>query len=134
MSRWANADGFRQSLYLAGAAQGLPRWCMKRRSTTSTAGRPPELPHERDESADAPNQDLRAVARQGEQDLRRGLKDTSRKPEADAAYEMQKGVGAPGTSTAAPDASGAGQRKTDAGQGPGERRHASATRPARKPG
>jgi hypothetical protein len=103
-------------------------------STTSIAGHPPELPHERDESTDAPDENLRAVARQGAQDLQRGMKDTSRKPEADAAYEMQKGQGAAGTAPAAPDASGAGQHKTDAGEGPGERRHASAERRPKRPG
>ena len=99
---------------------------MSKRSTTSIAGHPPELPHERDESAGSAGEDQRAVARQGHEDLKRGIRDTSRKVEADAAYEMQKGKGAPGTQPAAPDASGAGEHKTDAGQGPGERRHASA--------
>jgi hypothetical protein len=105
---------------------------MTKRSTTSIAGHAPELPYERDESARAPQDDLRAVARQGHDDLKRGVQDTSRKPEADTAYEMQKGQGAPGTAPAAPDRSGAGQHKTDAGQGPGERRHASAERPPKR--
>jgi hypothetical protein len=109
---------------------------MNKRSTTSIAGRPPELPHERDESARTPQEDTqedtRAVARQGHEDLKRGVQDTSRKVEADKAYEMQKGQGAAGTAPAAPDRSGAGQHKTDAGQGPGERRHASAELPPKR--
>jgi hypothetical protein len=63
-------------------------------------------PHERDESSDSQSQGVREVMGQAAEDLRRGLKDTSRKDEADRAYEMQKGQGAAGTAPAAPDASG----------------------------
>jgi hypothetical protein len=108
-------------------------------ATGSDAGtaREPALPHERDESSrqghgtagDAP----RPVSQQAHDDTQRGLQDTSRKPEADRAYEMQKGQGAAGTAPAAPDQSGAGRHDTDAGNGPGERRHASAPRTPRTP-
>lgn len=66
----------------------------------------PRLPAERDESADSQDQGVREVIRQAGEDLQRGVKDTSRKPEMDQAYEKQKGAGAPGTAPAAPDASG----------------------------
>ncbi|MED5618945.1 hypothetical protein [Ideonella sp. BN130291] len=85
----------------------------QRRDQLGTQGEraEPRLPHERDESSDSQAQGVRGVIHQGKEDLDRGLQDTSRKPEMDAAYEQQKGAGAPGTAPAAPDRSGAGGRK-----------------------
>lgn len=50
----------------------------------------PELPHERDESSDATGEAERPDMQQARRDVERGLKDTSRHPEADAAYQRQK--------------------------------------------
>lgn len=84
----------------------------------------PRTPAERDESSDSQDGGVREVIRQGHDDLRDGLQDTSYKPATEKAYEMQKGAGAAGTPAAAPDRSGAGVHKTDAGRGPGETRTA----------
>jgi hypothetical protein len=73
----------------------------------------PRRPDERDESSDSQDQqEVRGVIRQAHDDVQRGLQDTTRKTEADRAYEQQKGEGAQGTAPAAPDQSGAGA-KTD---------------------
>ena len=50
----------------------------------------PRLPHERDESADAGRGPPREVIRQAGRDTAAGRVDTSRAPEADAAYRRQK--------------------------------------------
>ena len=50
----------------------------------------PHLPHERDESVGATSAVPSETIRQGYRDLKRGLRDTSRAPEADAAYEKLK--------------------------------------------
>jgi hypothetical protein len=85
----------------------------------------PRRPDERDESAQSENEDhVRDVIRQGAADEAHGLQDTGRKPVLERAYEQQKGQGVAGPA-AAPDASGAGERQTDAGRGPGDRRNAS---------
>lgn len=86
----------------------------------------PRTPPELDESSDSQDHGVREVIRQGHDDLRDGLQDTSYRPETERAYEMQKGAGAPGTEPAAPDRSGAGLHKTDAGEGPGDVRSATA--------
>ena len=71
----------------------------------------PRLPHEHDESSDSQAQGERGVIHQAKEDLDRGLVDTGRGPEADRAYEQQKGSGVPGSAPAAPDQSGAGRRR-----------------------
>ena len=50
----------------------------------------PHLPHERDEAVGATNAVPSEKVRQGFRDLERGLQDTSRAPEADAAYDKLK--------------------------------------------
>lgn len=97
--------------------------------TTSGESRQPRLPQEIDESAHSQHQgEPRRVIQQAHEDLVQGRQDTSRKPEIDRAYEQQKGPGAAGTAAAAPDRSGAGVNKTDAGHGPGDRKSASVGR------
>jgi hypothetical protein len=107
------------------------RWgeTARRRDQLSTEGESeqPQIPPEIDESAHSQDQQsVRGVMRQAHDDVERGVQDTTRKPELDRAYEQQKGPGAQGTAPAAPDMSGAGQHKTDAGHGPGDRRSTSA--------
>jgi hypothetical protein len=48
------------------------------------------LPHERDESADSQNSPPRAEIAQASRDLKRGLQDTDRGPEADSTYRKLK--------------------------------------------
>lgn len=48
------------------------------------------LPHERDESAGMTGGVPSEVVQQGARDLKRGLEDTSRAPEADQAYKKLK--------------------------------------------
>ncbi|KNZ30804.1 MAG: hypothetical protein AD742_21005 [Methylibium sp. NZG] len=50
----------------------------------------PLLPHERDEKVGMTGGIPSAVAQQGARDVKRGLQDTSRAPEADAAYAKLK--------------------------------------------
>ena len=50
----------------------------------------PHLPHERDETVGATGAVPSEKVRQGYRDLKRGLQDTSRAPEADAAYDKLK--------------------------------------------
>lgn len=50
----------------------------------------PALPHERDESTDMTGGVQSEVVQQGARDLKRGLEDTSRAPEADRAYKKLK--------------------------------------------
>ncbi len=50
----------------------------------------PKLPHERDESVDAPADTPDPVVQQGARDLGRGLQDTDRGPEADRTYQKLK--------------------------------------------
>jgi hypothetical protein len=54
----------------------------------------PRPPHERDESADSQNSSPRAEIEQASRDLKRGLQDTSRSPEADSTYRKPKNGGA----------------------------------------
>ena len=68
----------------------------------------PRLPHERDESSDSQDQDVRHVIHQAHDDVVKGSQDTDRKPVMERAYEQQKGSGAKGTAAASPDLSGAG--------------------------
>ena len=91
--------------------RGLTR---RRRDNLAEAGEAvqPRRPDERDESSDSQDQEeVRGVIKQAHDDLQRGLQDTDRRPEADRAYEQQKGAGAPGTAPAAPDRSGTGAAK-----------------------
>jgi hypothetical protein len=46
-----------------------------------------ELPHERDQAVDMTQGQPNPAIEQGERDLRRGLKDTSKAPEMDRAYK-----------------------------------------------
>ncbi len=50
----------------------------------------PSLPNERDERAGMTDGVPSAKVRQGERDLKRGVQDTSRAPEADDAYRKLK--------------------------------------------
>lgn len=50
----------------------------------------PHLPHERDEAVGETGAVPSEKVRQGYRDLKRGLQDTSRAPEADAAYKKLK--------------------------------------------
>ena len=50
----------------------------------------PALPHDRDEAAGATGGIPSAVVQQGSRDLKRGIVDTSRAPEAEAAYRKLK--------------------------------------------
>lgn len=49
-----------------------------------------ELPHERDEAVDMTGEQTSPLIEQAEQDLRKGLKDTSKAPEMDRAYKKLK--------------------------------------------
>jgi len=51
---------------------------------------PPRMPHERDEAVGATGGIPSERIRQGHRDLKRGLQDTSRGPEAGRAYEKLK--------------------------------------------
>ena len=55
-------------------------------STTIAGEKVPGLPHERDESPHSTGGERHADIEQAAKDVGRGLKDTSRAPEADAAY------------------------------------------------
>jgi hypothetical protein len=50
----------------------------------------PHMPHERDEAVGSTGGLPSERVRQGQRDLKRGLQDTSRAPEAGRAYERQK--------------------------------------------
>ncbi len=50
----------------------------------------PQLPHERDEKTGMTDHVPSEVVRQGARDLKRGLQDTSRSTESDAAYRKLK--------------------------------------------
>jgi hypothetical protein len=50
----------------------------------------PRLPHERDEKVGITGGAPSKRVQQGAQDLKRGVSDTTRAPEADAAYRKQK--------------------------------------------
>ena len=50
----------------------------------------PAMPHERDESTSMTGGVPSKVVQQGARDLKRGLEDTSRAPEADRAYKKLK--------------------------------------------
>jgi hypothetical protein len=50
----------------------------------------PALPHERDESTNMTGGVQSKLVQQGARDLKRGLEDTSRAPEADRAYKKLK--------------------------------------------
>ena len=58
--------------------------------TSTGAPSAPELPHERDEGAGMTGGVPSARVQQGQRDLKRGVQDTSRAPEADAAYDKLK--------------------------------------------
>ena len=51
----------------------------------------PTMPHERDEGVGMTGGVPSARVRQGHRDVERGVQDTSRAPEADRAYQKQKG-------------------------------------------
>ncbi len=59
------------------------------------SGGTPRLPHEHDESADSQASPPREEIAQASRDVRRGLVDTSRAPEADRTYRKLKGGPAP---------------------------------------
>ena len=50
----------------------------------------PKMPHERDQSVDMTGGIQSKEVQQAAKDIKNGLKDTSRAPEADAAYQKQK--------------------------------------------
>ena len=50
----------------------------------------PHLPHERDEKVGVTGSIPSEAVRQGYRDVKRGIQDTSRAPEADAAYDKLK--------------------------------------------
>lgn len=56
-------------------------------SPTTPGPSEPPLPRERDESTNMTGGVQSAVVQQGARDLKRGLEDTSRAPEADRAYK-----------------------------------------------
>jgi hypothetical protein len=60
--------------------------------STTIAGEPvPDLPHDRDEAARSTGGERREVMEQAGKDVQRGLQDTSRASETDAAYhELRK--------------------------------------------
>lgn len=58
--------------------------------TSTGAPTAPQLPHERDQSAGMTGGEPSARVQQGQRDLKRGLQDTSRAPEADTAYRQLK--------------------------------------------
>jgi hypothetical protein len=60
-------------------------------ATTSVAESPnPRLPHDRDEKIGMTGGVQSARVQQGARDLKRGLRDTTRAPEAEAAYRKLK--------------------------------------------
>ena len=56
----------------------------------TSASASPVLPHERDESVGMTGGLQSGVVQQASRDLKRGLEDTSRAPEADRAYRKQQ--------------------------------------------
>lgn len=58
--------------------------------TTATASSEPKLPHDRDEGVGMTGGVQSARIQQGAIDLKRGVQDTSRAPEADRAYDKLK--------------------------------------------
>jgi len=58
--------------------------------TSAAASTSPKMPHERDEDAGMTGGVPSARVQQGQRDLKRGLQDTSRAPEADTAYRKLK--------------------------------------------
>jgi hypothetical protein len=58
--------------------------------TSAAASSEPALPHERDESVGMTGGLPSGAVQQGARDLKRGLEDTSRAPEADRAYKKLK--------------------------------------------
>jgi hypothetical protein len=68
-------------------AKAPPR---QRAAPTTPAPSEPPLPHERDESTGTTGGVPSQVVQQGARDLKRGLEDTSRAPEADRAYKKLK--------------------------------------------
>lgn len=59
-------------------------------TTSSAESSNPPLPHERDEKVGMTGGVQSARVQQGARDLKRGLRDTTRAPEADAAYRKLK--------------------------------------------
>lgn len=58
---------------------------------TATEGEAaPRLPHEHDESSDSGRSPPREIMRKAQRDTEAGRRDTTRAPEADAAYQKQK--------------------------------------------
>ncbi len=58
--------------------------------TSTGASTAPQLPHERDQGAGMTGGVPSARVQQGQRDLKRGVQDTSRAPEADTAYRELK--------------------------------------------
>lgn len=58
--------------------------------TTPAASTSPPMPHERDETAGMTDGQPNERIRQGHDDLERGVRDTTRSPEAGRAYDKQK--------------------------------------------
>jgi len=58
--------------------------------TSNALSSAPSLPHERDERVGMTGGLSSGVVQQGARDLKRGLEDTSRAPEADRAYKKLK--------------------------------------------
>jgi hypothetical protein len=58
--------------------------------TSPRGSKSPDMPHERDERAGMTGGVPSARVSQGARDLKKGMQDTSRAPEADAAYKKQK--------------------------------------------
>jgi hypothetical protein len=59
-------------------------------TTSGAASSNPSLPHDRDEKVGMTGGVQSARAQQGARDLKRGLRDTTRAPEAEAAYRKLK--------------------------------------------
>jgi hypothetical protein len=58
--------------------------------STSRPSSSPEMPHEHDQHVGSTGGTPSAAVQQGAKDLKRGLQDTSRAPEANRAYQKQK--------------------------------------------
>lgn len=58
--------------------------------TTPAASTSPSMPHERDEGAGMTGGEPSERVQQGQRDVKRGVQDTTRGPEADTAYRKLK--------------------------------------------
>jgi hypothetical protein len=58
--------------------------------TSNQESKSPRMPHERDEKTGMTGGAKSARVEQGARDIKKGMQDTSRAPEADAAYKKQK--------------------------------------------